>query len=49
MIKQNKHILFLLFITFKAIKTQAQEINLVDNKGTIKTINNNKVTTNNTV
>ncbi|PKH51377.1 hypothetical protein CXF68_12110 [Tenacibaculum sp. Bg11-29] len=44
--KNNKHIVILvLVLIFISLNINAQEVNVVDNKGTIQTVNNNTVTT----
>ncbi|CAM1333033.1 hypothetical protein [Tenacibaculum aestuariivivum] len=49
MIHYNKYI-FILFsaLIFISLKINAQEVRIIDNKGTIKTVNNNNVTSGNT-
>lgn len=42
-----KHILIILTLNI-CLKTNAQEVRVIDNKGTFKTVNNNNVTTSNT-
>lgn len=44
--KNNKHIVILILVLiFISLDINAQEVNVVDNKGTIQTVNNNQVTT----
>lgn len=47
--KNNKHIaILILVLIFISLNINAQEVNVVDNKGTIQTVNNNQVTSSNT-